>query len=167
MDGERDPQDAAHNMGNHLPLLPGNLPGPVPGGGGTGRGSSAERRGRAGERGGGRRGPLGRPGRRPHRRPPATTGSRLTRRRPGRPRLGARVWGSRRGLLPRPGTFPLRPPCVQNLAPGKRPRTEGEGRRADGGCGEVSSRYFSGTSSARVRGTAGRDQARPTSGARQ
>lgn len=45
MAGERDPQDAAHNMGNHLPLLPGNLPGPVPGGGGTGRGSSAERQG--------------------------------------------------------------------------------------------------------------------------
>lgn len=22
MAGERDPQDAAHNMGNHLPLLP-------------------------------------------------------------------------------------------------------------------------------------------------
>lgn len=45
MAGEGDQQDAAHNMGNHLPLLPGNLrdgrlavggdrgPGPIPQGG--------------------------------------------------------------------------------------------------------------------------------------
>lgn len=33
MADERDPQDAERNMGNHLPLLPGNLPGPDLGGG--------------------------------------------------------------------------------------------------------------------------------------
>ena len=51
MAGEGDPQDAANNMGNHLPLLPGNRPGPVPGGG-RGRGPSRERHGGAGEAGG-------------------------------------------------------------------------------------------------------------------
>ncbi|KAJ8788170.1 hypothetical protein J1605_005469 [Eschrichtius robustus] len=51
MAGEGEPQDAANNMGNHLPLLPGNRPGPVPGGG-RGRGPSRERHGGAGEAGG-------------------------------------------------------------------------------------------------------------------
>ena len=72
MADERDPQDAAHDMGNHLPLLPGNLPGPVLGGG-TGRGSSRERCRRAGETDGvEHRGLQGRPGKRPHLRPLAS-----------------------------------------------------------------------------------------------
>ena len=51
MAGEGDPEDAAHNMGNHLPLLPGNRLGPVPGSGRR-RGQMRQWRGGAGEAGG-------------------------------------------------------------------------------------------------------------------
>lgn len=45
-----DPEDAAHNMGNHLPLLPGNRLGPVPGSEEARPEAQVARRGRGGGR---------------------------------------------------------------------------------------------------------------------
>lgn len=119
MAGEGDPEDAAHNMGNHLPLLPGNRLGPDPGSERR-RGQRRKWRGGAGEAGGWCRtcsGPRAR-----------DRGGSCCISAP--PSMRTRVWGGRR-LSPKAGTRALHPLCAQNLAPRKW-RETGWGKRETG-----------------------------------